>query len=190
MNGTGNAVAGGDLAVPFPPVVRVVRVKRSSFVIAIRTVPSLATASGAARRWKSCASGGLTPSTDELVRFEYQTWRVRPSFCTASRNDPFSCSTTSSSSETLEGLLPRAQTDVALSIFSRTMEKSLLSGDTRVTTDPPFASIPTPAPCLAKRHPGGANCDVWAMLHVGEVISYAPLQGWLATATPQRDQGR
>lgn len=75
-------------------------------------------------------------------------------------------------------------------IFSITIEKSEASGDNLVTTDPPADSMVTPFSCRVYRQPGSENCVVCASAQVGEVISYAPDQGWFAIATPHRDHGR
>ena len=67
----------------------------------------------------------------------------------AFRKLPFSCTTTSSACTSLLGLEPRAHTELVESIFSSTIEKSRLSGEIRVTNDPPPRSIATPEPWAA-----------------------------------------
>ena len=47
-------------------------------------------------------------------------------------------------------------------IFSMTADQSFLSGEIRVTIEPPLASSETPASWESIRQPGDANCVVWA----------------------------
>ena len=56
-------------------------------------------------------------------------------------------------------------------IFSMTADQSFLSGEIRVTIEPPLASSETPASWERMRQPGDATCVVWASDQVGLVIS-------------------